>query len=82
MQGIALLTPPVRPDDLMTIKEVSELTKVSTRTVIRWTENDLPSVLLGGCRRIRRADLVDYIDRRTNNDDCDDGYSIGLKEAD
>ena len=52
--------------EALTIKQVGEMLHVSRPTVEKWIKNgELPSLELGGCRRVRRTDLDAFMsDRR------------------
>ena len=54
------------PLETLTIPESAALLHVSRPTVTKYIKNgELPSVLIGRCRRIRRTDLEAFIERRT-----------------
>ncbi|MDP8931101.1 MAG: helix-turn-helix domain-containing protein [Actinomycetota bacterium] len=47
---------------LVTVEEAGRMLSVSSRTVKRMvSDGRLPSVLVGGARRVRRADLDEYV---------------------
>lgn len=54
-------------DELLTSAELCELLKVDTRTLRRWTHaGELPRpVKIGGSLRWRRADLSEWLDKKT-----------------
>ena len=55
------------PLEALTVKEVAELLHVSRPTVEKHIKTgELPSVTIGRCRRVRRMDLEDFLDRRTS----------------
>ncbi len=50
------------PCEALTVKEVAEKLHVSRPTVEKWIKSgELPSLELGGCRRILRSDLETFI---------------------
>ena len=54
------------PLEALTVMEVAELLHVSRPTVEKHIKTgELPSITIGRCRRIRRMDLEDFLDRRT-----------------
>ena len=53
------------PDDLLTTREVAEAIRVSTMTVYRLIKaGDLPAIRVGRHLRIRRRDLLAYLEAR------------------
>ena len=63
------------PDTLLlTVGEVADHLRISTRTVRRFIKaGQLPSINIGRNLRIRRCDLVAYVDKRVSckhNSDC------------
>lgn len=62
------LLPESRPvkDEILTLPEVAQLLKVAEKTVYTMAQRgDLPAFKVGGQWRFRRADLDDWIDRKT-----------------
>ena len=54
------------PLETLKIREAAALLHVSHPTVTKYIKNgELPSMLIGRCRRIRRTDLEAFIERRT-----------------
>ena len=54
------------PCEALTVKAVAKLLNMSEPTVRKHIRGGLlPSVIIGGCRRIRRIDLEDFLQRRT-----------------
>jgi len=54
------------PLESLSVREVAALLHVSRPTVEKYIKLcKLPSVLIGRCRRIRRIDLADFLERRT-----------------
>ena len=54
------------PCEALTVREAAALLHVSRPTVEKHIRaGELPSALIGRCRRIRRADLEAFLDRRT-----------------
>lgn len=54
------------PCEALTIREAARLLSVSRPTVEKYVKaGELPSALIGRCRRIRRADLEAFLERRT-----------------
>jgi excisionase family DNA binding protein len=55
----------VDPCELLTVPAAARLMAVCRRTIEKYLRaGDLRSVKIGRCRRIRRADLLDFLDRR------------------
>ena len=53
------------PLHLLTLREVGEYLRVSRSTLMRLIRHGkLPSLLIGGSRRVRKSDLDDYIDQQ------------------
>ncbi len=53
------------PDDILTIKQLSEYLMVSEKTIYRMVEkNDLPAIRVGGQWRFRRRDIDTWIDNQ------------------
>ncbi len=53
-------------DEILTLPEVAQLLKVAEKTVYTMAQRgDLPAFKVGGQWRFRRADLDDWIDRKT-----------------
>jgi len=51
---------------LMTIQEVADLLKVSTKTVIRWSDaQKIPTVALPGMRRFDPKEIERWLNSRT-----------------
>lgn len=49
-------------EKLLTVKEVSELFRVTETTVRRWViEKTIPSYLIGGARRFNLGELLEHI---------------------
>lgn len=54
----------VQPSDLLTVKEVAELLRVSQPTVLRMIDDgDLRAIRVRTQWRIRRSDLDEYLQR-------------------
>ena len=52
-------------EEILDVKEVAKILKVSTRTVIRLAErNELVAFKVGDLWRFRRSDVDDYIQRQ------------------
>jgi len=52
-------------EEILDVKEVAQILKVSTRTVIRLAERgELVSFKIGDLWRFRRADVDDYVTRQ------------------
>ena len=52
-------------DEILEVKEVAKILKVSTRTVIRLAERgELVAFKVGDLWRLRRSDVDDYIERQ------------------
>ena len=55
----------IDPCEALTVKQVAERLHVSRPTVMKSVKaGDLPSIVLGGCRRVLRSDLEDFLFRR------------------
>ncbi len=53
-------------DILLTVGDVSQIVKVSERTIWKWVKSgDLPSVRLGRLVRVRPQDLDVFVEART-----------------
>jgi excisionase family DNA binding protein len=62
------------PDDLLTTREVAEAIRVSTMTVYRLIKSgELPAIRVGRHLRIRRRDLLAYLDARVVGADGEGG---------
>lgn len=62
------------PDDLLTTREVAEAMRVSTMTVYRLIKSgELPAIRVGRHLRIRRRDLLAYLDARVVGADGEGG---------
>ena len=60
-------------EEILDVKEVAKILKVSTRTVIRLAERDeLVSFKIGDLWRFRRSDVDDYIQRQIQRRQKDD----------
>jgi excisionase family DNA binding protein len=56
---------PMTADEILDVKDVAKILKVSTRTVIRLAERgDLVAFKVGDLWRFRRSDVDDYIKRQ------------------
>ena len=54
------------PLEAVTVREAAAMLHLSRPTLEKFIKGgELPSVLIGRCRRIRRVDLSDFIERRT-----------------
>jgi len=54
----------VQPSDLLTVKEVAEILRVSQPTVLRMIDDgELRAIRVRNQWRIRRSDLDDYLQR-------------------
>lgn len=54
------------PLEMLTVREAAKLLHVSRPTIEKYVKSGaLPSVILGRCRRIRRADLDTFLAERT-----------------
>jgi excisionase family DNA binding protein len=52
--------------EAVTVREAAALLHVSEPTVRKYIKNrELPSAMIGRCRRIRRGDLAAFLDGRT-----------------
>ena len=57
---------PFDPLELLTIREAAALLHVSRPTVEKYIKRgELPSIMIGRCRRIRRIDLEAFLEHRT-----------------
>jgi len=57
---------PIDPCEALTVREVAALLHVSRPTVEKHIKNgELPSFVMGRCRRIRRMDLEAFLESRT-----------------
>jgi PTS system nitrogen regulatory IIA component len=60
-------------EEILDVKEVAKILKVSTRTVIRLAERgELVSFKIGDLWRFRRSDVDDYIQRQIHRRQKDD----------
>jgi len=56
--------PSYDPSKALTVRQVAELVHVSQPTVRGWIRDGmLPSLELGGCRRVLRRDLDEFVSR-------------------
>ncbi len=61
----------IDPYEALTVKQVAERLHVSRPTVMKSIKaGDLPSVIFGGCRRVLRSDLEDFLFRRRSYGFC------------
>lgn len=52
-------------DEILTVKEVAELLKISAKTCYDWTHIEgFPCVKIGNCSRIPRAMLLEWMERQ------------------
>lgn len=54
------------PDKLLTIEEVAEILRVSTRTVTRYIESGRLRASKIGVWRIKQSDLDDFLNKTSN----------------
>jgi excisionase family DNA binding protein len=54
-------------NDILTVEEVAELLKVSTKTIIRFiNKKSLKASKLGRSWRIRKSDINDFLEKNSN----------------
>jgi len=57
-------TSPTRPPSLLSVSDIAERLKLSTKTIRRWIERgDLPAHRLGRNVRISEQDLAGYLNK-------------------
>lgn len=67
-----------REDEILTIKEVASYLKVTERTIYRLSQaKKIPSFKVGGMWRYLRADIDQWIARKSSVGQDDDSHSSG-----